>query len=246
MKRILLYILVLPLFTACLEDEDIQNKIVAFDEAFVPVWYYAYTNQPEEVAQAVFYLDQAWAALRADYQDVVGYQSDWEETYNCVNDFIRGVVQAAEYHEVNTVLLDMEYIKFELMQLRARYEVDYYLDNVWAFQMDYALVKELTETGYYFREWNEFDCLINEMNESWILLQEAVLLQDWLADNIAALTSFKQDLGVAVQDFNTQYKSINIESDDMVLNADAIERPLLSLIQLFGDFDPKAVVGTLE
>lgn len=234
------------LFQACVEDSDLNFRMSQFDKAFVPVWYFAYTDQAKAAEKAAFHLAEEWDNLRSDYQDVIGLQVDWTETYACIDDFMVQALQNIEYHETENALIDLEYIKFELMGLRARYDIDYYLDNVWEFQSAYSLVKELAATGYYFKEWGEFDCLVNEMNDSWELLQSADYTQLWTSTQFDQLEDYKTQISQQLAAFNYDLANLSIENESATLSADQIELPLLEMIKLFGAFEPSTLVGQVE
>lgn len=225
------------LLLACANDTDITHEMSAFDEAFVPVWYFTHTENIQQAENHALYLEQKWYDLKNNYEDVIGAEVVWEDTYKCVDELITNALQNIEYHDLNAAEYDLEGVLFELMELRTRYGIDYYLDYLWEFQMTYDLVQELTHQEYYYREWYEFDCLLDELNYNWNEVLKAENKQFWNSSEQQAWRNYRTEISVLLIHYNSSMQRSTIDTALVNTNIDTIEPALFKMLQLFGKFD---------
>ncbi len=231
-------LLILSFFLfACANDTDVTYEMMKFDEAFVPVWYFTQTDNAQQTENHAVYLEQKWYDLKNDYENVIGAQIVWEDTYNCVDELLTSALRNIEYHDLVAAKYDLEGVQFELMELRTRYGIDYQLDYIWEFQATYDLVKDLTHQKYYYREWYEFDCLLDELDYTWNDLLKAENNQFWNSSEQQAWRKYRTQISVLLFHYNTVMQQATIDEVLANQHINDIEPVLLNMIQLFGKFD---------
>lgn len=227
------------LFTACAEEEKLNQRMLAFDEALIPVWYFASNEQFAQAQQAIPVLEEEWYNLQEDYLDIPGPRIAWEDTYECVSELMTAAIHAIEYQELNDAKDYLEAVNFELMNLRAEHEIEHDFDKVWEFKLNLDLVQHLVEQYYYLLEPAEFDCLLVELNYHWQIVEHSTLAKtnDW---NKAKVKKGK-DLKVKIHDeLHLLTKSVvdrSLEQDELDYEFWAVENALDQLICLFGNFE---------
>jgi len=143
MKKLLPTILALALVfsTNSCDVQSIKEDMVQFDQAYLPVWAYAYEGNLQKAKASVFYLEFQWQRLRGKYQDAMPDES-WQETFRRVNDWLGDVYYAIDANELPLALSQLEHVRYELQQLRREYHVDYFLDHLYDFQDELAILTE--------------------------------------------------------------------------------------------------------
>lgn len=237
MKNIFQFLLLGFLLFACANDTDVTHEMSKFDKAFVPVWYFVQSNNAKQAENHAYYLEQKWYDLKDNYQDVIGAEIVWEDTYNCVDELLISAFHNIEYHDIENAKYDLEGVQFELMELRTRYGIDYLLDYVWEFQMTYDLIKTLTNEQYYYREWHEFDCLVEEMNYTWNDLLKAENNQFWNSSEQQTWRKCRTKISTLLFQYNGLLQQDTIDETLAIQRINDIEPVLLEMIQLFGDFE---------
>lgn len=237
--KYLIHILLLNLIllTGCADEVDIQHEMRAFDKAFVPVWHFAHTGDIKNAESHALYLETKWYDLKNNYEDVIGVEMVWEDTYKCIDELITNALHNIEYQDLASAEYDLEGVRFELMELRTRYGIDYSLDYLWEFQMTYDLVQELTHQEYYYREWYEFDCLLDELNYTWNDLLKADHNPFWNSSQERAWHTYQTQISVLLIHYNSSMQRNTIDTELVNSNIDAIEPILFKMFQLFGDFE---------
>lgn len=237
MKNMFQFLLLSFLLFACANDTDVTHEMMKFDEAFVPVWYFTHTDNAQQAENHAYYLEQKWYDLKNNYEDVVGAEIVWEDSYKCVDELLTSALRNVEYHDLKNAKYDLEGVQFELMQLRTRYGISYLLDYVWEFQMAYELVKTLTNEQYYYREWHEFDCLVDEVNYTWNDLLKAGSNPFWNGQEQRIWKESRTEINVLLFQYNRLLGQSEI--DEALANEyiNDIEPVLLDMIRLFGAFE---------
>lgn len=236
MNRFLVLLSTCLMFNSC-EELDIKQEMIKFDRVFIPTWYYCYTKDVVHVTAASNAMMQQWQNLKTDYQYISGPSADWQETYDCIDELLAQSVQAIGNKNLSTALNYLEGIRFELTELRRRYDIPYYLDNIWRFQSAYDLVLQFAHPDYIFiTEWHEFDCLVEDMNLAWAELVNNKLDSNWDSTKQRQFKALKTNITEQLKKFDRDVKKANIESNLLYSNIQQIQKPMLALIKLFGQF----------
>ncbi|MEM6699827.1 MAG: hypothetical protein AAF599_15600 [Bacteroidota bacterium] len=231
--------LILLLFAACAEEEQLNQRMVAFDEALLPVWYFASQEQLEQAQQAIPVLEDQWHDLQADYLDIPGPRIAWEDTYECVSELMTAAIHAIDYQELGDAKEYLEAVNFELMNLRAAYNIKYAFDKVWEFKLNLDLVEHLVEDYYYLVEPAEFDCLLVELNYRWQIVEHGALAKanDWDKIKTKRSKALKANIHNELHLLTKSVVDRSLEEDELDYEFGAVENVLNQLICLFGNFD---------
>lgn len=236
MKQFLIYSALLLVFIAC-EDIDVPKAMKTFDRAFVPVWYHTYQKDESNARKYASIFVQHWQDLKSEYQYIPIPSSDWEETYDCIDDLVEQAAIAIEQGDLPEAYLNLDGIRFELTELRKRYDISYYLDQLWDFQLAYDMVLQQTHPDVlYIKEWHEFDCLVEDMNLAWQEVEQANLDRIWDKEKEQIWHQLKATIRQQLSEFDATVKEATIEETLLYSNILQIEPNMLELIYLFGDF----------
>ena len=142
---------------------------------------------------------------------------------------------ALEQKNMPSALEYLDGIRFELINLRSRYGIDYELDSVWEFEMAYSLVKSLLQDQAYFRmEWQEFDCVVEDMNQAWEKLLASHPEKGLSDDRKTTFRKHQKEIATYLKQFSEVVEKTSAESEVISYNLTVVEQPLLQIIQLFG------------
>jgi len=228
---------------ACVEEEKLNQRIISFDEALIPVWYFADNEQLAQAQRAIPVLEEQWYNLQADYLDISGPRIAWEDTYECVSELMTATIHAIEYQELGDAKEYLEAVNFELMNLRAEYDIEHDFDKVWEFKLNLDLVQHLVDEYYYLIEPAEFDCILVELNYRWQIVEHKTWAKtnDW--DNVKVKKG--KDLKAIIHDeLHMLTKAVmnrGLEEDELAYEFAPLKSALTQLICLFGNFDEFAL-----
>lgn len=237
------FLFILFLFTACVEEEKLSERMVNFDEALIPVWYFASNEQLVQAQQAIPVLEEQWYDLQADYLDIPGPRVAWEDTYECISELMTATIHAIEYHELVDAKDYLEAVNFELMNLRAEYKIEHDFDKVWEFKLNLDLVHHLVDEYYYLVEPAEFDCILVELNYRWQVVEHSTLTKTNNWDNVKVKKSKKLKTNIH-DELHLLTKAVmnrSLEEDELAYEFAPLDNALNQLICLFGNFDEFAL-----
>lgn len=169
MKYLLRSVLALALVfsTYSCDVQDLKEDMVQFDQAYIPVWAYAYEGNAPKAKAAVFYLEFQWQRLRGKYERSVPEES-WQETFRRVNEWLGDVYYAIDANELPLALSQLEHVRYEMQQLRRAYHVDYFLDDLYDYQDELAILTEAAnDERLCMLEWAEFEELAVAALQRW-------------------------------------------------------------------------------
>ncbi|NJL74387.1 MAG: hypothetical protein HC892_04395 [Saprospiraceae bacterium] len=221
-------------FSAC-QEVNVVTEMQRFDESFIPVWVAARSGNPNSIELTIDKLREEWESLKNEYELEIEPTTDWLDTYECLDDLMNQTTLALEQKNMLSALEHLDGIRFELINLRSRYGIDYELDSVWEFEMAYSLVKSLLQDQAYFRmEWQEFDCVVEDMNQAWETLLESNPEKNLSDDRKTTFRKHQKEIATYLKQFSDVVEKTSAESEVISYNLAVVEQPLLQIIQLFG------------
>ena len=230
---------VLSALPACQQDR-FKEDMIAFDKAFVPVYYHITLEDNYMAKRAVFRLDFQWQKFFNKYAEQFPEDENWTEGFRRANSWLQDAYTAIATNDVATAYMQLDHFRYEMIKLRARQEMPYYLDKVWDFQIALDMVMEVVrDPELCLVEWVHFEDMVAELDASWLALKHnepEILLYNWDKEKVKIFRTKRNELGYCFEHF----KEGLLCTDDrrfIANNCDEIEPKLMELIALFGDFE---------
>ncbi len=155
-KWISLLLFIVSLST-CANPTVLVKDMAAFDRAYIPVFYYTYNNQQEEAKKAMLYLNQQWGHFSKKYSKAYASSEDWMESIRRMAVWIDGAKCALEDGDTQQAFFQLDHARYELMDIRWRGNIDYYLDYVWDLEATISIAKEVANDPMLeLMDWNDF------------------------------------------------------------------------------------------
>lgn len=241
MQKILIsFFTIILLITAnsCHTDE-LEQAMISFDQAFIPVFYYSYTNDLGSAEKAMDVLDSKWKDLQIRFERLNPPAHEWHASFQMVTAWLNEAEQAIDMKNADLALIQLDHARYELMDLRWREGMTYYLDKVWDLEATIDLaVQTGTDVLLDLEEWQDFTCMAGDVNEAWKVVDQA----DWKVATFGFTKTDKEEeirrkeyLRLAIEDFMEV-----IKKGDRCLAEDAVkemEIAYLNYMFLFGDFE---------
>ena len=160
-------ILVLAFGARVVEAQDVQKAMVQFDQAFIPVWFYTHEGEILKAKASIFPLEFQWQQFRMKYAKAVEAE-EWQFTFDRIDDWLADAYYAIDRNQLEVAFNQLEFVKYELRQLRRLYGIDYYLDELYDFQDALAVLMEATvDPAMSLMDWNEFEDLADAVHLQW-------------------------------------------------------------------------------
>ncbi len=229
--------LALVLSTYSCDVQDIKEDMVHFDQAYIPVWVYTYEGNAQRAKAAVFFLEFQWQRLRARYEQSVPEES-WQETFRRVNDWLGDVYYAIDANELQLARSQLEHVRYELQQLRREYHVDYFLDRLYDFQDELAILTEAAnDDRLCMLEWPEFEELTVAALQRWRNLMVRPFDAGFYgldAEEERLFDAYKLEMETAL----IAFADIVETADQEAIAAESchLEGTFIPLLRLFGNF----------
>lgn len=234
----ILLMLLIFVFSSC-EEKDLVQEMAAFDQLFIPAYFFAYTGDMDRAKIAIYPLKRKWESIKKTYGDEHLANEEWKRTFNFVESWLDDAELSINDNEPLRSRIHLDHVRYELMDLRWREKIDYYLDDVWDFEATMDIVLETaTDPMLGLMEWHEFQMCVDEMNLQWMELSNKVpdgeiyqfTSDDWV------------DLNRALKNMNREmeYLMTAVNTSDGCQFAEAakhVEKAYLEFIYIFGDFD---------
>ena len=217
--------------------QDIREDMVRFDQAFIPLWAHAQEGNVQKAKAAVFFLEFQWQQLRVKYQ-FAAEDDEWQETFRRVNDWLGDVYYAVDANRMDLALNQLEHVRYELQQLRRQYHIDYFLDHLYDFQEEVAVLTEASNDEMLcMLEWPEFEELAVSALNHW----RRIMIHPF----DAAFYGLDAEEERLYQAYRVEMEEVLINFLDVVESADReaiatesfhLEAAFMPLLRLFGDF----------
>ncbi|MCB0587486.1 MAG: hypothetical protein KDD06_19485 [Phaeodactylibacter sp.] len=233
--RVVSIIILTSLITGC-ETTEIRKAMVHFDRAFIPVLAYTYEGDIHQAKRSVFYLEFQWQKVKKQYQ---GYLPDEKERLNRVDNWLGDAYFAIDANKPLTAANQLEHVKYEFMELRRKYGVDYYLDGLYEFQDAIALLAEAAEDEMMcLMEWGEYEHLLYQAMDDWQAIRAKKLDAELFEFDEARLRQLvaKQDAMQAVLDQYAETFSC-ANRKQLAIASQSLQPVFFDVLILFGNFE---------
>ena len=152
----------------------VERDMVYFDEAYVPVLYYVYKNDMDKATNSMYLLNARWQQFQDKYQHVFGEDEDGLERLRYVDDWLGDASHAIFQNDRHTAMMQLDHVKYEMMEIRRSYKIEYFLDYLWDFEGALSMLAEAScEDISLVCSRDELTFLIDETQYLWDIVMEA-------------------------------------------------------------------------
>ena len=231
------YFTLVVLMFSC-NKPGIEKDMVHFDEAYVPVLYYVYKSDMENATNSVYLLDARWQQFESKYQFLFKNDPDGLERLRYVNDWMGDASDAILRDDQQMALIQLDHIKYEMMEIRSSNKIEYFLDYLWDFEGALSMLAEVScEDISLVCSADELAFLINETQYLWDIVLEV------------RHTPFSDVFDKEKQTRFEEYKKeitknmLLVEAEkyssykDLETVVDSTFESFMNLLTLFGDFE---------
>lgn len=230
--------LIITLVSAC-DTDKLENVMIEFDRAFIPVFYYTYNEDLAEASKAMFVLERKWELFnyKIEKHSLTGH--NWEESFVMISAWLEEANCAIKNQDADLALIQLDHARYELMDLRWREGMTYYLDKVWDLEATIDIVAQVSSSDMLeLIDWKAFRLMTFDVEDAW----NDVSNSSWEKQNFKFNSSEKKEefnrklaLGFAIKNFTIAVDYA--DSCDIVTAAKQMEKSYLEYISVFGDFD---------
>ncbi len=220
----------------------IQEDLIKLDQAFIPVWYYAYQADLEAATKANVVLQSEWRKFIVKYKLTAPLHAEWQEHVDRINAWLEQVDCDLEDKDIDFAYIHLDHAKYEMINLRKKYDLNYFIDDLYSLHESVAFVKEvIMDDMLCLLEWTQLEDLINQTILQW---QEMAPVNYNIED---AEFDFSKISFVELRskELNVQLSQLDkaIEKADQCYLQEVvqpIEPTVMELISCFGRFDLSA------
>ncbi|MFT5166710.1 MAG: hypothetical protein ACI8P3_001942 [Saprospiraceae bacterium] len=241
MRNILKYLFMLSflLITVGCNTDELKPSMVEFDQAFIPVFYYAYIGDLESAPKAMLVLDRKWDKLKTKFDNISGYTHNGLESFQMIGNWLEEADAAIRNKDLPRALVQLDHARYELMDFRWREGMSYYLDKVWDLEAAIDIVVQTSSDPMMdLIEWQEFIPMCYDVEEAW-----NEVLQTPLDENLFGFTPSGREvledrhsrLNYAILNFMTSIEYA--DNCKLAAAAKKMETAYLDYLYLFGDFE---------
>ncbi len=215
---------------------DIRSSMVRFDQAFLPALEYTLRGDIQQAKRAVFYLEFQWRKLRSRLDN--RYPGEGRHLSR-IDDWLGDAYYAIDANCPVTAANQLEHVKYELMVLRDRHDIDYYLDGLFDFQGGLETVAEAAgDEMLCLMEWAEFVALTEALEREWLGIRHRpfdAALYEFDAAKLRRLRYEQQRMADALENFA---KAVEKADRRKVEEASkALEPAFDEVLRLFGNYE---------
>lgn len=147
---------------------DMRRIMLQFDEAYIPLWFFAEAGDLENAQTAWATADQRWQRLEHTLYLVLP-EGVWEEHVERAEGWLADAQTSMEANRLDLATVSLEHARFELIALRKSLGmVDYFPDKLYQLHASLDLLAEIAEDPKLcLLEWNEVAYLIHKTVEDW-------------------------------------------------------------------------------
>ncbi len=158
---------------------DMRRVMLQFDEAYIPLWFFAEAGDLENAQTAWATADQRWQRLERTLYLVLP-EGVWEDHLERTEDWLADAQMAMEANRLDLATISLEHVRFELIALRKSLGmVDYFPDQLYQLHASLDLLAEVAEDPKLcLLEWNEVEHLIHQAIADWQHTQ--AIPTDWM------------------------------------------------------------------
>lgn len=146
---------------------DIRKSMVHFDQAFLPVYLHVHDGNMVEAKRAVFYLEFQWQQMRNQHE-FSNLDAQWRHSFAKINDYLGNAYFAIDSNNPTLAMKHLESTKSELIDLRERYHISYYLDYLFDFQESTEQMSAIADDEMLnLLGWGELEDLTQATADAW-------------------------------------------------------------------------------
>ena len=216
----------------------LHEDMVEFDKSFVPVLYHVWNDDLASAKRASFFLDYSWQKFNSKYQKIANKENDIDEDLRMAQAWLGDAFTAIDNNCQEASYVYLDHVRFQLMDIRRKQKVSYYMDFVWEFEAALDLVLEPAgDLMLDLLDYCEFKDLISEMNYAWHQLNLAYFDETRFGfdDHKTFYYNFrKKQLKSALKDFNESFEIG--DGEEIAIKASILEEAYLDYLFVFGDF----------
>jgi len=228
------YFTLVVLMFSC-NKPGIKKDMVHFDEAYIPVLYYVYNSELDKASNSMFLLDTRWQEFENKYQYQFSDDFDELERLRYNNDWLGDAKNAILRDDQYSALIQLDHIKYEMMEIRRSYHMEYFLDYLWDFEGALSMLSEAScEDNTLVCSTDELVFLVDETKYLWEIVRDANHLPFSDKTDLALFEQYKKDVSenmklVEAEKYSS-YKNLEVAVDETFVS-------FMNLLTLFGDFD---------
>ena len=147
---------------------DLRRIMLQFDEAYIPLWFFAEAGDLENAQTAWATADQRWQRLEQTLHLVLP-EGVWEDHLERAEGWLADAQTGMEANRLDLATVSLEHARFELIALRKSLGmVDYFPDQLYQLHANLDLLAEIAEDPKLcLLEWNEVEQLIHKAVADW-------------------------------------------------------------------------------
>lgn len=220
------------------DKPGIKKDMVHFDEAYVPVLFHVYHNELEEASNSMYLLDARWQQFQSKYHFLFSKDLDGLERLRYINDWMGDANDAILWDDQHTAMMQLDHIKYEMMEIRRSYKIDYFLDYLWDFEGALSMLSEAScDDNTLVCSDDEMAFLIDETQFLWEMVLKAEKMHgsgDFKRIDVSQFEQYKKEV-------NENMKLVTAEKYGSYKNIEtAVDKTFesfMNLLTLFGDFE---------
>lgn len=240
MISLLLFVFLFSLASSCEENNAnvLLQDMAEFDKAYIPVLYYVRQGEMDNAKKSVFFLNHSWQKVNRKYKDLNPENDDWQEIFRMTDAWLSDAYYSIDAMQRKEAYIFLDHVRYQMLDLRAKNNLDYYLDDVWEFEAALDLVEEVAvDQMLCLLDYCEFEDIVKDMNEQWGIVNNAKVdatLFDLNTENLKSLNSQKKKLHEAIIVFNQAVEEM--EGENLAMTATFLKQAYLEYLAGFGDF----------
>ena len=142
------------------------------DKGYIPLMYYTWQGDIFHSKRAVFYMNFQWQQFKNRYSSATEETVTWQDALSRIDAWLSDAYQSIDHNELELATVQLDHANYELRMLRARHDLDYYLDYWYDFQDAIVETTEVAEDEMLcLLEWNEFEAMVKETRSIWQLIK---------------------------------------------------------------------------
>ena len=216
----------------------VERDMVHFDEAYVPVLYYVYKNDMDKATNSMYLLNARWQQFQNKYHYIFKDDADGMERLRYVDDWLGDASHAIFQNDRHTALMQLDHVKYEMMEIRRSYKVEYFLDYLWDFEGALSMLGEASCNDISLVcSADELAFLIDETQYLWEIVVEArnvpfTKIID--KETLMRFELYKKEVTKNMRRVEAEkYGSI----ENIASSVDDTYDSFMNLLTLFGDFN---------
>lgn len=245
MKRFLPVFFLMFLFAAATaRPVDVQQIMVRFDQAYIPLWFATETGDLKEAKATVAYAEFRWQQMERTLLLVLP-EGEWIEHLQRTGEWMNDAYWAIQRGDLATAAIELDHARFELMAMRRQLGIhNYYPDQLYQLHSSLDILAEISEDPKLcLLDWNEFERLVTQAVTDWANIRDHrpdAQTYELTDDQITGLSQLSSELDKAMEHLvREMQRAQRLDVARAVQAADAI---LIERIRIFGRFDPTSVL----